>query len=123
MTERGFWNFMEAKWKKEGRTLQGSCVIDNSNPEIHALGQYIGSGHALLPKNYQDLSDYEIIGMGKLLFEKGVKIKTKEAVLILLAHQPSKTALGLLKRYCARPDSALVYYSQFAMDECEMWND
>ncbi|MFH1837473.1 MAG: hypothetical protein ABH862_05120 [Candidatus Omnitrophota bacterium] len=123
MTENGFWNFMEKRWKEGGKATQLSYVKDVPDPEGRGYGQYIGTGHALLPKNYQDFSPYDIIGMGKLLFERDIKIKTKEAILVLLAHQPSKVALTMLKRYNVRPDKALRFYAKFALEECEMWNE
>lgn len=122
MTENGFWNFMGKRWE-EGRAVQKSYVKDAPDPVGKAYGQYIGSGHALLPKNYQDLTPYDIVGIGKLLFERGVKIKTKEAILVLLAHQPSRIALNLIRKYTMKPDKTLKIYAELALDECEMWNE
>ena len=122
MNENAFWAFLEKKWEK-GRATQVSCNTNNPDPKINAVSQYICSGHALLPEDYQDLSQQEIIDIGALLFEKGVKTRTKEAVLILLAHQPSKIALDILKKYCQNPDKALKYYALCALEECMMWNE
>lgn len=80
-------------------------------------------GHALLPKDYDKIPIDKIVEMGELLLSKHAKIPTKEAILILLAHHPSKEALGALKTYNKQPDEELKYFAQFALDECEMWNE
>lgn len=61
--------------------------------------------------------------MGELLFDKKANSKTKEAIMVILAHIPSKTALSILKRYNSMPDKELSIFAQIALDECEMWNE
>ena len=60
--------------------------------------------------------------MGELLFNKKVNPKTKEAIMVILAHISSKVALSILKRYNAMLDRGLEIFAQIALDECEMWN-
>jgi len=61
--------------------------------------------------------------MGRLLLEGVSDLKTKEAIIILLAHQESRKALDYLTRYNQAPDHELRYYARFALDECRMWNE
>ena len=122
MTEKEFWKFLETAWETKGRVPQVSGSIDNPDPQIQAGGEYL-QGHALLPRDYDKISEKEIIKMGNLLFDKGVMLKTKEAVMMILAHQTLKTALSILKKYNAAPDEKLRFFAQMALDESEMWND
>ena len=121
MTEKDFWHYLERSWEK-GRAMQVSSVRDTSDPEMQAAGEYIGRGHALLPADYQDISEEFIQDIGRLLLRKEVRPRTKEAVLVLLAHQESRTALNILKEYNRAPDEELRYFAKFALDECECWN-
>ncbi len=122
MTEKEFWQFLERRWKEKGRVPQVSGTIDTPDPELQAHGQYIG-GHALLPNDYEKISEEHIIEMGKLLFDKKANPRTKEAIMVILAHIPSKTALNILKKYNKVPDKGLEIFAQIALDECEMWNE
>lgn len=122
MTEIDFWRFLKKAWEKEGREDQVSGVIDTDDPYTQKTGEYI-SGHSLLPKNYDKISEDTIIGMGKLLLKKKIKSQTKQAVLIILAHHGSDAALRALETYNQRPDRRLKYFAQFAVDECLMWHD
>jgi hypothetical protein len=121
MTEKEFWQFMEREWAN-GRICQISGRIDVDDPRMMKGGEYI-SGHALLPRNYDKISKNDLEKMGTLLFEKGVTNKTKEAILIILAHQNSEPVLNTLKKYCLRPDKGLEYFAELALSECEMWNE
>ncbi|MFH1310214.1 MAG: hypothetical protein ABIH85_06020, partial [Candidatus Omnitrophota bacterium] len=96
--------------------------IDNGDTIAKQAGAYM-QGHSLLPANYDNLSPKLIQGMGKLLFQKGTAAKTKEAILILLAHQNSQKALLILKKYNQSPDLKLKFFAKCAVDECEMWCD
>jgi len=118
MNEKEFWGFMEKMWQK-GREQVVIGTIDGIG--IPAQGYF--QGHALLPKGYDALSEADIVRMGGLLFTKDVKRETKEAVMIMLAHQPSETALTILAKYCLNPDNGLEFYAQLALDECAMWNE
>lgn len=122
MNEKEFWQFLEKAWEK-GRAPQVSGTIDSPDPEIQAAGKYIGSGHALLPVDYQDIPTEILEGMGRLLLEGEPSFKTKEAIMVILAHQESKEALNFLKEYNRMPDHELKYYAKFALEECEMWNE
>ena len=122
MNEKNFWQFMEKAWEK-GRAPQVSGTMDSPDPEIQAAGAYMGVGHGLLPADYQNIPAEIIEGMGRLLLEGVSKNRTKEAIMVLLAHQESKTALEFLKKYNLDPDYDLRYYARFALDECRMWNE
>ena len=121
MTEKEFWRFLENAWVK-GREAQFSVTRDSADSQLQKPGEYIG-GHSLLPKNYGKIPKSKIIGMGQLLLDKRVKTSTKEGILIILAHHPSKEALNTLKRYNENPDKDLDIFAKFALEECEMWNE
>jgi len=118
MTEQGFWEFLEQLWKK-GRAQQLTVTVDCGNPQVQAYLQ----GHALLPKDYDKLNPQDIIKAGNLLFRKDASPKSKEAVMVLLAHQRSEIALTILTKYCFTPDKALECFARLALDECAMWNE
>lgn len=118
MNEREFWIFLERLWQK-GRAQQLMCTTDHVDSRAYAYLQ----GHALLPKEYDGLSGDDIINMGKLLFEKQVNPKTKEAIMIILGHQSSETALTILAKYNLAPDKGLEFFAGMALDECAMWNE
>ena len=122
MTENEFWQFLERSWRENGRVPQVSGVIDRADPVLQSHGQYIG-GHALLPNGYEKISDGQILKMGELLFDKKANPKTKEAIMVILAHIPSKVALSILERYNTMPDRGLDIFAQIALDECKMWNE
>ena len=65
----------------------------------------------------------KIAEMGRLLLKKEVTPKTKEAVMMILAHHGCDEALSALKEYNKNPDEGLKFFAQFALDECEMWNE
>ena len=121
MTEKEFWVFLNGKFE-EGRQEQVSLVMDSDDPQIKAAGKYIG-GHSLLPKGYDEIPATKIFDMGKLLLGGQAKALTKEAILVILAHIPSKDALNILKAYNESPDAELKYFAQMALEECEMWNE
>ena len=76
-----------------------------------------------MPENHQRIPLDIINRAGALLFNKACKLSTKQAILIILAHHPTKTALDILKRYNIEPDKDLEIFAQFALDECIMWNE
>jgi len=122
MTEKDFWLFLSNAQSK-GRVSQISGVTDAcDNSQIKRAGKYIG-GHSILPEGYDKIPTGKILEMGELLLYGKAAIPTKEAILILLAHHPTKEALGILKQYSILPDSELELFAQFALDECEMWNE
>ena len=120
MTEKDFWAFLKNALAK-GRAVQYSGTVDSDDPQLKAVGQFIG-GHSYLPEDYQNISIEKIVNMGKLLFSEMTAISTKEAILMLLAHHPSKEALIALRAYNEQPDESLKIFSQLALEECEMWN-
>jgi len=119
MTEKEFWSFLEGLWEK-GRAAQfiGSVDTELVDP---ALTNYL-SGHKLLPKDCR-LSQETIVKLGNLLFDKNISLKTKEAIIILLAHQPSEIALTILAKYNLAPDAGLKFFAELALEECAMWNE
>lgn len=76
-----------------------------------------------MPRDYDKIQIEKIVEMGQLLQSKDAAIPTKQAILILLAHHPSKEALGALRVYNKHPCEELKYFAQLALDECEMWNE
>lgn len=121
MTEREFLIFLE-RLREKGRIPQVSAIIDHDDPEISSLAGYL-QDHALLPQNYDRISNEDIIGMGSLLFRKEVSSKSKEAILIILAHYPSETTLTILTKYNFRPDKGLEFFAKMALEECAMRNE
>ena len=121
MTEKEFLDFLEMKLKI-GRVPQLSGYIDSSDPAIQNAGKYMG-GHSVLFEGHQMLPARVVVGMGRLLLNRDVKLQTKEAVLVILAHHPSREALNALSLYNVIPDEDLRYFARIALDECEMWNE
>jgi len=120
MTEHEFWNFLKDN-ASAGKIPQRSGYRDISDPEMRAIGKYF-EAHALLPKNYETLSFGKLVEISQLLLLKSASIVTKEAILIILAHQKSKEILAILKDYAKNPDKGLEMFSNFALGECETWN-
>jgi len=75
------------------------------------------------PENYDKISEDDIVKMGALLFKEDVQHETKEVIIMILAHQPSETALTILTRYNLRPDPELKFFAKFALEECMWWNE
>ncbi len=121
MTEKYFWKFLKGLLEK-GRIQQVSGVIDSNEPQLKETGRFIGY-HSFLPKGHDKIARDKIIGIGELLLSRDAAIPTKQAILILLAHHPSKDALKALREYNQQPDEELKIFSQIALDECQMWNE
>ena len=119
MTEREFWVFMRKSLEK-GRIPMVSGCIDSEG--LEGPKQYIG-GHALLPPGYESIPEATITEFGELLRDKAVALKTKEAVLMILAHHVSREALNILKAYNKCPDEELEIFAELALQECKMWNE
>lgn len=123
MTEREFWQFLERSWQRKGRAAQVSGMIDMpDDPQLQAQGEYIMS-HTVLPNDYDKMPKGIIIKMGNLLFYREIKQKTKEAIMVILAHQKRKEALDILQRYSKMPDSGLEVFAEMALNECTGWNN
>lgn len=120
MTEQEFWIFLERLWKN-GKARQVTGTMDCKNFQMQRVGDYI-RGHLFLPKDYEKICAEDIIKMGSLLFKKEVKHKTKEVIIMLLAHCSSEVALTILAKYSLIPDKGLELFAQMALDECAMWN-
>jgi hypothetical protein len=121
MTEKCFWEFLGGLLG-QGRINQVSSVIDSNEPQLQQAGRFIG-GHILLPENYDKIAKDKIIEISELLLNRNIAISTKEAIIIILAHYPSREALNTLQKYNQRPDEGLRFFSRFALDECRMWNE
>ena len=117
MTEKDFWSFL----KQKGRADMMSGSITTGDVVIDAATAYIG-GHALLPKNFESITEDEIESLGELLFQKNIELKTKEAIIILLAHQVSDSALAILTKFNLNPGMELESFARLALDESLMWN-
>ena len=121
MNEIEFWAYLNTLLSK-GRMDMRAGRVDCGNPGMNEAEMFISS-HVFLPKGYESLSLDNIRRMGMLLFCDGVQLRTKQAVLILLAHHPSKEALAILEKFSLSPDQGLRIFSELALDECRMWND
>ena len=121
MTEKEFLDFLEMKLKI-GREPQLSGYVDSFDPAIQNAGKYVG-GHSILFDGHQTLPTKVVIDMGRLLLNRNVRLQTKEALLVILAHHPSREALNALSLYNVIPDEDLRYFARIALDECEMWNE
>lgn len=122
MTEKEFWTFLENAWAANGRESQFLMAGNANDPRVQKTVEYI-KAHSLLPKDYNKVSKDKIIQMGGLLLDKNAGAKTKEAILIILAHHTSMEALDILKRYNTNPDGELKLFAEFALDECHMWHN
>jgi hypothetical protein len=121
MTEAEFWDFLNQQRTAypSKMYMAGAQINDMENSQAV---DYL-TGHALLPKNYDKIPLSRVSEIGQLLFRKNVTSKTKEAVLILLAHIPDKIALTILTKYSNNPDKELQIFSEMALEECEYWNE
>lgn len=121
MTEKEFLKFLEMKLKI-ARVPQLSGYADSFDPAIQNAGKYMG-GHSVLFEGHEALPIRIIVEMGQLLLSRNVSLQTKEALLMILAHHPSREALNALTLYNGNPDKQLRYFAELALDECEMWNE
>ncbi len=94
MTEAQFWGFLEGVlWQVHGRESMMVGAIDMpADPELQAVSHYLMS-HALLPRDCDRIPVEFIASMSRLLPEKGLQRKTREAIMIILAHNGSDEAL------------------------------
>ena len=124
MTEAQFWKFLEGVlWKVHGREPMMAGTIDRpADPQLQAVGHYLMS-HALLPRDCNKIPVEFIACMGRLLLEKGLQQRTREAIMMILAHNGSDAALSALAMYNMKPDKGLEVFSQMALDECENWHN
>jgi len=123
MTEAQFWKFLEGVlWQVHGREPMMAGMIDDPDPGVQAVGHYLMS-HAILPKDCDRIPVVFIAGMGRLLLEKGLQPRTREAIMIILAHNGSDAALGALTMYNMRPDKGLEVFSRMALEECKDWRN
>ena len=99
-----------------------SGYVDSFDPAIQNAEKYV-EGHSVLFEGHQELPAKVVIGMGRLLLDRNVRLQTKEALLVILAHHPSREALSVLSLYNVIPDEDLRYFARIALDECEMWNE
>jgi len=109
-------------WRERGREAMMAGMVDNPDPQVQAAGHYIMS-HALLPRDYDKIPGEILFEMIKLLFEKGLKCRTREAILMILAHHGAVMALDTLRAYNAIPDKGLEVFARMALEECEGWHN
>lgn len=121
MTEQRFWEFLK-KMQEGGRVAQLSGAIDTDENDTKEASAFI-SGHSVLPVGYDKIPKSTIGEIGALLNNKKTLLAAKEAMLILLAHHPSKQALSALKEYNSSPDQKLKIFAELALDECACWNE
>jgi len=122
MTETEFWTYLSNERKKGNANVVAGAFSRGSNGKMTQSQRYITS-HAILPANYQNIPQSAILSMGELLFKKGVNYDTKEAIMILLAHQETKDAIFILNEYNLNPDEELRIFAALALDECLMRNE
>jgi len=123
MTELQFWRFLEeVLWRVHGREPMMAGGIDTTNPVMQAVGHYLMS-HAILPKDCDKIPVEFIALMGQLLLQNGIQRKTREAIMMILAHHGSGEALGALRAYIMKPDKGLEVFARMALDECENWHN
>ncbi len=123
MTEAQFWKFLEGVlWQVHGREPVMAGRINTLDPAMQAVGHYLMS-HALLPKDCDRIPVVFIVDMSRLLLEKGIQPKTKEAIMMILAHHGSGAALEALAMYNMRPDKGLEVFARMALEECKNWRD
>ena len=121
VTEKGFWNFLNKSLVK-GRIPQASGYMDSDNKLVQSAGEYFG-GHSVLFEGHDKLAKDVIVEMGDLMLSPKVTLQAKEAILMILAHHPSKEAFRALTIYNKNPDKELKYTAHFALEECEWWNE
>ncbi|MFH1394852.1 MAG: hypothetical protein ABIH09_01705 [Candidatus Omnitrophota bacterium] len=121
MNEQEFWNFIKKSWK-QGRRIKTSVTRNFIDPELQVIGKYF-EAHVYLPKNYEELSEELLIEITKLLYSKKIQLKTKEAILIILAHQKSRDILKPLETYCKNADKEIKAFAMLALDEYRTWNN
>ncbi|MFC1621287.1 hypothetical protein ACFL2G_03175 [Candidatus Omnitrophota bacterium] len=124
MTEVQFWRFLEGVlWQVHGREPMMAGTIDMpTDPELQAVSHYL-MNHALLPKDCDRIPVEFIAAMGRLLSKEGLQCRTREAIMIILAHNGSDTALSALAMYNMRPDKGLEVFSRMALEECKDWRN
>jgi hypothetical protein len=122
MDEREFWLFMKGAWGKGRVPMVSGASLEVESPGLQSAGEYMG-GHAILPEGYDKIPREVIVDMGTLLLKDGVRISTKEAIMMVLAHHGSDEALRALKGYKRKTDPGLEIYAELALQECEMWNE
>lgn len=124
MTEAQFWKFLKGVlWQVHGREPMMAGTIDMpADPQLQAVGHYLMS-HALLPRDCDRIPVEFIAGMGRLLPEKGLQRRTREAIMMILAHHGSGQALDALRKYNMRPNKGLEVFAEMALDECKNWHN
>ena len=122
MTEGQFWGFLKDLWRTNGREAMMVGMVDDSDPQVQAISHYIMS-HALLPRECNNIPIGTVVNMGGLLLGKGIQRKTREAIMIILAHHGSENALDALRKYNMRPNKGLEVFAEMALDECKNWSE
>ncbi len=107
--------------RASGKTPFLTVVDDLNSPEGQAAKEYI-ERHDLLPPNYQDTTEAEILAQGNRLFAATTPISEKKKILMLLAHQGVYESYQILKKYNAGPDPELVFWARMALDECRTFS-
>jgi len=103
--------------RDSGKTPFITIIDDINSPEGQAVQDYINS-HDLLPPNYQDTTEDEIVANGARLFDSATSIADKKKILMLLAHQGVYESYKILKEYNQNPDAELTFWAKMALDEC-----
>ena len=121
MTESDFWMFLTLS-QERGRIPMVSSYVDSDTPAIKKAGEYVG-GHSILFEGHDRLPLNIVQDMGRLILKQEVSLRAKEAILVILAHHPTREALEALRKCNENPDKALKYIAHFALQECKWWNE
>ncbi|MDP8230048.1 MAG: hypothetical protein P9L93_02975 [Candidatus Gorgyraea atricola] len=122
MTEGWFWGFLEHLWRTNGREAMMAGMVDDPDPRVQATSHYIMS-HTLLPRECNKLPVGTVVNMSRLLLGKGIQRKTREAIMMILAHHGSENALDALRKYNMRPNKGLEVFAEMALEECKDWHN
>lgn len=106
------------------RTLQPKVAAINGEDErvLEANRRYIGA-HESLPEDYQNLAREQLVSMGRELLDKNTRLRRKEELLMVLAHNGCWEALEPLEHYVRDPDPELRIVAELAFEECRFWFD
>ena len=121
MTENEFWAFLNGMLKN-GRQMRASFTRDTADPAVRKVMGYLES-HCMLPTESDRIPHEKIVKMGKLLTDRKTANRTKEAILIILAHYVSPAALDFVRRYSFSPDRGMESFAKLALEECLTWNE
>ncbi|MFH1791046.1 MAG: hypothetical protein ABH885_03560 [Candidatus Omnitrophota bacterium] len=123
MTEKQFWNLVKNIQKNNRPKLLAAGIIQAENPEELSAAKRLCRQPCGPNGKLDDLTPNELKAAAQLLFAKETSLECKEIIIMTLAHKPTKYALNTLKKYRKVPDKELSHFVEFAIQECEWWNN